>query len=161
MDFRITGLSPEPFAALERLEDFELVRHGARRVIADQQRGFPDRIELREAAPGEAVLLVNYLHQPAATPYRSCHAIYVLEGARQRYDRINEVPALFRPRLMSVRAFDQDDMMVDADITPGTNVERLIERLLADPRTAYLHAHYAKYGCFAAHIARVESGART
>ena len=160
MDFRITGLSPEPFTALEGLEDLELVRRGARRVIADQTRGFPDRIELREAAPGEAPLLVNYLHQPADTPSRSCHAIYVLEGARQRYDRINEVPALFRPRVMSVRAFDHDHLMVDADITPGTDVERLIERLLADPRTAYLHAHYAKYGCFAAHIARVESGAR-
>ena len=158
MDFRITGLPPEPFAALVGLDDLSLARRGARRVIADQSRGFPDRIELREAAPGEATLLINYLHQPAATPYRSCHAIYVLEGARQRYDRINEVPALFRPRVMSVRAFDHDDMMIDADITPGTNVERLIEKLLADPRTAYLHAHYAKYGCFAAHIARVEPG---
>lgn len=159
MDFRITGLSPELFAALVGLDDLELASRGARRVVAEPGRGFPDRIELREADPGESLLLVNYLHLPAATPYRSSHAIYVLESACQRYDRINEVPALFRPRVMSVRAFDQDDMMIDADITPGTDVERLIERLLADPRTAYLHAHYAKYGCLAAHIARVELGA--
>jgi hypothetical protein len=159
MDFRITGVSPELFAPLVGLDDLELMRRLARRVIVDQRHGFPDRIELREAVPGEAVLLINYLHQPAATPYRSCHAIYVLEGARQRYDRINEVPALFRSRVMSVRAFDHDDMMIDADITPGTAVEGLIERLLADPRTAYLHAHYAKYGCFAAHVERVPPGA--
>lgn len=155
MDFRITGLLPELFAPLIGLDERELARCGARRVIADRERCFPDRIALREADPGESVLLVNYLHQPAETPYRSCHAIYVLEGARQRYDRINEVPALFRTRLLSVRAFDHADMMIDADLTPGTDLESLIERLLADPRTGYLHAHYAKHGCFAARIDRV------
>ncbi|MDE2338279.1 MAG: DUF1203 domain-containing protein [Gammaproteobacteria bacterium] len=154
MDFRITGLSPEQFAPFMGLDARELARRGARRVIADRERGFPDRIELREANPGESVLLVNYLHQPAATPYRSSHAIYVLEGASRRYDRINEVPALFRTRVMSVRAFDHDDMMIDADIAAGTELEGLIERLLADSRTSYLHAHYAKHGCFAAHIGR-------
>ena len=154
MDFRITGLSPELFAPLTGLDAGELARRGARRVIADREHSFPDRIELREANLGEPVLLLNYQHQPAATPYRSCHAIYVLERAGQRYDRINEVPVLFRTRVMSVRAFDQDDMMIDADIAPGTDLESLIGKLLADPRTSYLHAHYARFGCFAAHIAR-------
>jgi hypothetical protein len=36
----------------------------------------------------------------------------------------------------------------------GGAAESLIERLLSNPQTAYVHAHYAKYGCFAARIDR-------
>jgi hypothetical protein len=154
MDFRITGLSPEPFRPLFGLSDAELAPHGALRRIVDRKPGYPDRIELRDSDLGESVLLVNYTHLPVETPYRSSYAIYVREGARSRYDRINEVPEQFRSRLLSLRAFDQEDMLRDADIVEGTAVESLIGRLLSNPETAYIHAHFAKYGCFAARIER-------
>ena len=154
MDFRMTGLRPELFAPLFGLDEAALARHGARRVIADRQPGFPDRVELRDAAPGEALLLVNHAHLPVATPYRSAYAIYVLEGARERYDRINTVPTAFRSRLMSLRAFDAEDMLQDADVLSGADLEGLIRRLLADAQIRYVHAHFAKPGCFAAHIER-------
>jgi hypothetical protein len=154
MDFRITGLSPEPFQPLFGLSDAELARHGALRRIVDHKPGYPDRIELRDPDVGESVLLVNYAHLPVETPYRSSYAIYVREGARSRYDRINEVPEQFRSRVMSLRAFDKDDMLRDADIVEGRAVEGLIERMLSNPQTAYIHAHYAKHGCFAARVDR-------
>lgn len=44
--------------------------------------------------------------------------------------------------------------MVDADIVEGAAVEPLIERLLARPDTAYVHAHFARRGCYAALIRR-------
>ena len=150
MGFRITGLSPAPFQPLFGLTDDALAAHGARRLVADTAPGFPDRIELRDAQPGEAVILVNYEHQGAATPYRSRHAIFVLEGATTPYDRVNEIPPVLRPRQISLRAFDGDHMMVDAELGGGEDLEDLIERLFANPRTAYLHAHYAKRGCYAA-----------
>jgi hypothetical protein len=154
MDFRITGLAPEPFEPLFGLSDAELRRHGALRRIVDRKPGYPDRIELRDPDPGESVLLVNYTHLPVETPYRSSYAIYVREGARSRYDHVNEVPEQFRSRLLSLRAFDQQDMLRDADIVEGKAVESLIERLLSNPATAYIHAHFAKYGCFAARVDR-------
>ncbi len=154
MDFRITGLSPEPFTPLFGLQEEELARRGARRVIADRRPGYPDRIGLRDAAPGEAVLLVNYAHLPVDTPYRSAYAIYVLEGARERYDRVNAVPDALRSRVMALRAFDRGHMLCDADIAQGTELEGLIERLFANAHTHYVHAHYAKPGCFAARIER-------
>ncbi len=80
MEFRITGLRPELFAPLFGLDEAGL----ARRTTVDRQPGFPDRVELRDAAPGETLLLVNYAHLPVATPYRSAYAIYVLEGAQER-----------------------------------------------------------------------------
>src|SRR5262249_26987467 len=60
MSFRITGLSPDPFRPLFGLPDEELARHGARRYRADAKPGYPDRVELRDAEPGETLLLVNY-----------------------------------------------------------------------------------------------------
>jgi len=154
MDFRIRGLSPEPFQPLFGLSDAELAWHGAQRRIVDRKPGYPDRIELRDPDIGESVLLLNYAHLPVETPYRSSYAIYVREGARSRYDRINEVPDPFRSRVLSLRAFDEKDMLRDADIVGGAAVEGLIQRLFSSPDTAYIHAHYAKYGCFAARIDR-------
>jgi Protein of unknown function (DUF1203) len=155
MSFRITGLSPEPFRPLFGLSDQELAAQGARRYVADSKPGFPDRVEVRDAEPGETVLLLNYTHQPADTPYRASHAIFVLEGAKVRYDRIDEVPPALRLRTLSLRAFDKDDLIVDADLVDGGNVESAIQRFFADPRVTYIHAHYAKYGCYAARIDRL------
>jgi hypothetical protein len=154
MTFRITGLPPDPFRPLWGLPDDALAARRARRVVCDASPGFPDRIELREAEPGETVLLVNHLHQGAESPYRSAHAVYVLEGATARYDAVGVVPAVLRRRMLSLRGFDAAGMMVDADIVDGAEVEPLIERLLAQPAIAYVHAHYAKRGCYAARIER-------
>ena len=42
-----------------------------------------DRVTLEDAPVGQALLLLNYEHQAADTPYRSRHAIYVSEAATE------------------------------------------------------------------------------
>lgn len=154
MSFRIIGLSPEPFRHLFGLDEPALAVQGAQRVCADRAPGYPDRIELRDARPGESLLLVNHVHQPAATPYRASHAIFVLEGASEAYDRVDTIPAVLSSRHISLRAFDADHMMVDALLTPGEDSAQGIARLLANERVSYLHAHFAARGCYAARIER-------
>ncbi len=156
LSFRITGVPAAAFSSLFGLDDAALAERGAKRYTVDAKPGFPDRIEMRDLEPGEHALLVNYVHQPAATPYRASNAIFIREGAEETYDRCDEIPEVLRVRTLSLRAFDTEHMMLDADLTDGTNVERLIERMFADERTAYIHAHYAKRGCFAARIGRNE-----
>lgn len=153
-DFRITGLSPLEFSHLFGLGDAALAALGVRRLVVDATPGYPDRIEMRDLEPGERALLLNYVHQPGDSPYHSGHAIFVREGATQRYERVNEIPEVMRIRPMSLRAFDGDAMMIDADLAEGDAVEALIQRLLADPRVAYLHAHNAKRGCYSGRIER-------
>jgi len=155
MSFRITGLSPEPFRALFGLPDEELTARGIKRYVVDSKPGFPDRIELRDAEPGEAVLLLNYTHQPANNPYHASHAIFVAEGAKKRYDRVDEVPEAMRIRTLSLRAYDENDLIVDADLVDGRKVEELIGRFFDNSKVAYIQAHYAKYGCYAGRIDRV------
>lgn len=154
MPFRITGLSPEPFQHLFGLPDAALAARGVRRYTVDEEPGFPDRVELREVPIGETVLLLNHVSHDADTPYRASHAIFVREGVSERYDRVGEVPEVLRRRLLSLRAFDAEGMMVDADIVEGSAIEGLIERLFANPDTDRIHAHYAKRGCYAAVIRR-------
>ena len=154
MAFRMTGLSPEPFLPLYGLSDAQLAEHGARRYRVDRVPGFPDRVEMRDAAIGETVLLINHTHQSADTPYRASHAIFVREGAERAYDEVDVVAPALRPRLLSLRAFDASHLMIDADVVEGVDVEALIERLFANPEAAYVHAHYAKRGCYAGRIER-------
>jgi hypothetical protein len=154
MTFRITGLSPEPFRHLYGLSDEELAGHGARRYVVEYAPGYPDRIEVRDAEPGESVLLLNFTHQPADTPFHSNYAIYVREGADTAYNAVDEVPEAMRRRVISLRAFDEEGMLIDADLRQGSELESLIEIMFADLRVAYLHAHYAKPGCYAARIDR-------
>ncbi len=153
MPFTVTGLSPDPFVPLYGLADAALAERSARRVVVDGP-GFPERIEMRDAAPGETLLLVNFEHQRANTPYRSSHAVYVREGATETW-RGDHLPEVMRRRLQSLRGFTGDGTMVDADVAEGKAAEPVIERLFADPRIDYIHAHYARPGCYAARIDRV------
>lgn len=154
MSFRITGLSAEPFRPLFGLSDEELAAKGVKRYVADKKPGFPDRIEVRDAEPGETLLLLNYTHQPADNPYHASHAIFVREGAETTYDKVDEVPEVLRVRPLSLRASGSTDEMLDADVVDGHKVEGVIERFLANPDVAYIQAHYAKRGCYAARIER-------
>lgn len=152
MNFTVSGLSPEPFVPLYGLSDGELAERRARRVVVNGA-GFPERIEMRDAEPGETLLLVNYEHQSADTPYRSSHAIYVREGATETWSG-DHLPQVLRKRLLSLRAFSADGSMVDADVVEGSDAEPLIARLFADPAVAYIHAHSARPGCYLARIDR-------
>jgi hypothetical protein len=154
MSFRITGLPAENFTHLFSLSDQELAARGALRRVAEEKPGYPCRVSLTDAEPGQEVILTHFEHQPADTPYRASHAIYVRKG-EQTYDAVDRVPEQLRLRLLSVRAFDEKGLMVGADVVDGKELEGAIERLLADERTDYLHLHYAKPGCYAARVDRV------
>jgi len=154
MSFRITGLAAEPFIPLYGLSAQALAARGVRRCAVDRKPGYPDRIEMHDVEPGETVLLLNHVCQPAFTPYRASHAIFVREGALHPYDRVDEVPEVMRVRLLSLRAYDRGGMMLDADVVEGYALEPLIERLFASPAVAYLHVHNAKPGCYSGRIDR-------
>jgi len=157
MSFTITGLDPEQFEALFSLDDAALAARNIVRTTVDAPRGYPCRISLTDAPVGETVLLLNYEHQPAASPYRASHAIFVARSPREAAVYADEVPQALRDRLLSLRAFDERGTMLDAAVVDGKEVEPVIERLLATPGVAYIHAHNAARGCYAARIERARS----
>ena len=154
MSFVVSALPAAPFQPLFGLSEEALAERGIVRRTVDGP-GSPCRLTLEDAPVGETVLLMNYEHQPADTPFRARHAIFVREGAETRTFAPGELPPAFTARkFLSLRAFDESGMMIDADITPTAELGDAIARLLANPDAAYLHAHYAGAGCFAARIDR-------
>jgi hypothetical protein len=154
MGFKVSGLDRDQFAPLFGLSDAQLSDRGIVRRVADRQPGFPCRVSLQDAQPGETLLLMNYEHLAVGSPYRARHAIYVRENALTAKPAANEIPDVLRTRLLSLRAYDQAGMMVEADVVHGSDVEPVIERILSEPGVEFIHVHNAKPGCFAARIDR-------
>jgi hypothetical protein len=154
MAFRITGLSPEPFQSLFGLPEQDLESLGMKRYIVDSNPGFPDRIEMKDAQLGQSVLLLNHICQPANTPYRASHAIFIREWATQAYDAVDQVPESMQIRLLSLRAFTDAGMMFDAEVAEGIAIEPVIARMFSNPEVSYIHVHNAKQGCYSGRIDR-------
>jgi hypothetical protein len=154
--YRITGISTAPFAALFGADDSALLKAGARRVIADESPGFPCRDGLDEAALGESLLLVHHAHVAVSTsPYRASGPVFIREALRQAAVLEDAWPDYLASRILSLRAYDEAGLIVDADVVDGMDGEGLARRLLARPDTAFVHAHFARRGCFAAEIRRL------
>ena len=152
--FTVRGLSPEPFQALFDLSDDELERRRAKRYVADRKLGFPCRVSLQDAEPGEEVILTNFVHLDSQSPFHSTHAIYVRKGVTTVAPYRDRLPEMLRSRLLSIRAFDAEDTLVGADVVEGGQAEVVIARFFQDPAIAFLHVHFAKPGCYACRIDR-------
>jgi len=153
--FQLVGLDHSSFEPLFDLSDEELSQRGAVRRYAVDMPGLPCRISLEDARNGEEMLLLPYVHQPAASsPYHASGPIYVRRGARQRTLAPGEVPDYVATRLMSVRAYDSAHMIVDASVCEGAVVGPEIERMFAGEAVAYIHLHNAKRGCFSCRVDR-------
>ena len=154
MAFRVLGLPSSLFRELYGLSDRELAGRGVQVKIADSVPGFPCRVSLRDAPAGTRMLLLNFEHQPADTPYRSSHAIFVEDGAEESRPGVDEVPEVLARRTLSVRAFGAGGDMLDGVVVNGREAAAIFDRLLSSPEVAYLHVHNAGRGCYAARVER-------
>ena len=85
---------------------------------------------MEHAELGEELLLLNFEHQPANTPYRATHAIYVRKVADQAFEAVDVVPEVLASRLLAVRAFDAQHMMIDAEVCEGAQAAEMFEPAL-------------------------------
>ena len=154
MTYRISGLEPFDFTHLFGLGDAELAARGAVRMTADDKPGFPCRITLDDAEPGETLLLVNHCSHSGDNPYRATHAIFVNESATEAAVYEDEIPPALDRRILSLRAFDANGLMRDAALAQPGDADAVIRRLLADEAVDHIDAHNAIRGCFAARVDR-------
>ena len=150
MHFVFTPIAASEVSVLFGLSADALGQRGAMRLAAPD--GAPCRLTLQDAEPGEPLLLLNYVHQPAGL-YRGSGPIFVREGASSVSPR-TEVPESFRGRLYSARGYAADGWMVDAEVIEGEALETGLHRLFEDDRIAYVHLHHARRGCFACRVDR-------
>lgn len=155
MTYMIQGLRREQFAELFGLDEPELAARGARRVVADGS-GFPCRVSLVDAEPGETLILLNHVSHDVDGPYRASHAILLRERAEQAPAHVDRIPPVFVRRTLSLRGFGANGDLVASRVSRPGEHERSIGELLADPTIDHIDAHNAGHGCFSARIERYE-----
>jgi hypothetical protein len=151
MTYRIKGLDPAPYKPLFALSDAELAERGIVRMTVNSPT-FPCRISLVDRPLGEQVLLLNHVSHDVANPYRASHAIFVADVEQAEF--IDDVPPVFRTRVLSLRGFDSSGMMAAAVLTQPGEADAGIRQLFANPGIETIHAHNATRGCFSAKIER-------
>lgn len=152
--FQLSGIGHETFEPLFKLSDKQLDKLGVQRVVATECPGYPCRVGLQDADIGEELLLLPYEHQPALSPYRASGPIFVRRGSQRCILSLDTVPNYVTSRLISVRAYDADHMMVDAVVCEGAQTAAEIKRCFSDGRVSYIHLHNAKRGCFSCEVLR-------
>ena len=153
MTYRIAGLEPKPFAPLFALGDAELQARGMRRMTVDSPN-FPCRISLHDCEIGDQVILLNHVSHDGPNPYRASHAIFVSKSAAEASDYVDAIPPALDRRILSLRAFDTEGMMIDAALAQPGDADPAIRGLLSNPAVDHVDAHNAIRGCFAARIER-------
>lgn len=156
MTWQILPLPLSPFQPLFALSDAELEALGARRMVADAPNSAPCRVSLIDAAPGERLILLNHRHlDHPASPYRADGPIFVREAAVEA-SATDAVPGMLARRLLSMRLYDGDGMMQDADVVDGADLAARLRAAFADPTVTEVHLHTARRGCYLARAVRAD-----
>jgi hypothetical protein len=138
-----------------RLPSLEPLPRGAKTVVVDEAHSYPCRRCLRDAEPGEQVVLLSYdpFDDATSSAYRQPGPIFV-HAEPCAYEPSDTLPDQLTRRLLSVRSFAADHAMQRGVVIQGVELRETVERLLADESVAYLHVHNAGPGCFATRIDR-------
>jgi hypothetical protein len=151
-NFRIVPLPTEIAEEARRAAQSGASDHAV--VTADSPTGYPCRHCLRWARPGERMILFPFAAIPPGRPYSESGPIFVHAEPCERYTATNEFPADFRKGRV-FRAYNSGQDMIDAEVVNGNEPEAVIEKLLQNPDTAFLHARSASRGCYTMQIERV------
>ena len=144
--FRLVPIDPATADALRAT--------GGPRYVADSKPGYPCRQCLRDAEVGDELILVSHDPFRADSPYRSASPIFLHRQPCSAPAPGPHLPVQLTGRQLSVRAFDEAAMMIDAAVIDGADLQATIERFLASPDTASIHVHNVVRGCWAVTIER-------
>ena len=152
-------MTPAPFTlvAIDPQVADRLRAAGGEIYVADAKPSYPCRQCLLDAEIGEELILVSYdpfEESGSASPYRSASPIFLHREPCTPYRPEPSLPEQLTCRTLSVRAFDADEMMLDAAIIEGASLAETIDALLGNTEVHHLHVHNASRGCFAARVDR-------
>jgi len=156
-DFIISGIKQNEVKHLFNLNEKELQARGISKIKVDEKPGFPCRISLEDANIGEEILAFNYEHHKANSPYRSSGPVFVRFGVEEAKLKKNEIPKMLEHRYLSLRAYDNGRIMIDATTIEGKILNNTIQTLFSNEKVKYIQVHDAKPGCYNCQIDRIEN----
>jgi len=154
-NFQCIALTPAPFSGYFEKSPSELAQLGAKRMRVDKKPGFPCRISLEDAEIGEEVLLFPFVHHAVASPYQASGPIFIRKGVEAARPGVNEIPGMLQHRLLSLRGYDKDHLMVAAAVVEGRDLAASIGQLFDNEKIEYLHLHNAKQGCYNCSVIKI------
>lgn len=154
MTYVFEGLDPAPYATLADAGEAELRARGVVAMTVDKFPGSPCRVTLDDAPRGARVFLLNHVSRAKGSPYHAAHAIFVTDGAGKAARYVDMIPPALERRVLSLRAFDCEGMMVEAALVQPGQADGGLRRLFDNPNVIEVDAHNAVRGCFAARARR-------
>ncbi len=154
-NFIIKPIKKSTFAEYLNQSQEQLAKVNAKWLIADSRPGYPCRVSLKEAEVGERVLLVPYKYHNVKSPYQASGPIFIRENAETAELNINEIPEILAERLLSVRAYNIESLMIHAETVQGADLEDVIRNQFLNSSITYLQIHNANPGCFNCNVYRV------
>ena len=142
-------LKPLPSADADRLR-----AKGGRRMIVDSKPGFPCRECQQDAEMGEPMLLVSYDPFEGDSAYRGASPVFIHEESCGGPVGEPAITSQHTDRQLSVRAFDDEFMMIDASLVDGGRLEAEIERHFDNDEASVLHVHNSPRGCWSVTVTR-------
>ncbi len=147
-NFILKSLNNQEFSNFFEMTDVELDKISAKRTIVDKFPGFPCRVSLQDAELNEEVILLPYQHHKTNSPYQASGPIFVRKIAKTANLEINEIPKMFNHRLLSLRGYDKNGLMKEADVIEGKNLKEKINQIFENENIDYIHIHNARPGCY-------------
>lgn len=144
--FRIAGL---PAEVLTHVRAGGLDASGNPPVRRVAEGGEPVRCCLRDALPGEALLLFGYEPPLPLSPYREVGAVFAHADECAHPPAATSYPADWRPRAQVLRAYDSRGWIHPATrVHDGTDPEAALDAVLAEPGVVQVHSRNVAYGCW-------------
>jgi hypothetical protein len=150
------NIPPVPAAFLDRArnEGIDALGQPVRRLTAEG--GEPCRDVLRRARAGEELILASFSPFHEEGPYREFGPVFILANASNEEVPRETLPVMqgyLRDRFV-LRAYSSGEEILDASMVTPAEAEQTLERFLAKPEVAFVHARFPVYGCFALRIDR-------
>jgi Protein of unknown function (DUF1203) len=108
----------------------------------------PLRCCLRNATPGEAIILFGYEPPIGASPYREIGAVFACAERCAGPTPGAGYPPGWRGKRQVLRSYDRRGWIREAELHDGNEPEEVIARLFADPEAVQLHSRNVAFGCF-------------
>lgn len=154
-NFRISAIENN-FNHLFNLEEEALLKKGVVKMIVDAKPDYPCRVSLEDAEVGEEVVLLPFKHHNTNSPYQSTGPIFVRKNAVRKRLNINEIPEMLLFRLLSIRVYDKNGMMIDAKTIKGKALKDEIKQVLNNSAAHYIQIHNSSPGCYNCQVNRAE-----
>ena len=154
MGFKILALDDKEFESYFNLSDSELEKIGGKRMIVDENPGFPCRVSLEDAKIGEEVILVPYEFHKTEGPYQAKGPIFIRKGVKTSELESNEIPGMLNHRLLSFRGYDKNGLMKTAITEKGDKTKDVIEKIFKSDEIEYIQIHNSSPGCYNCEVRR-------